>query len=189
MIRPATVDDIPQLSALAAATFPLACPPGSTRADQDEFVSHHLGEDSFARYLADPGRALFVAVSDTGALAGYTMLVFGEPTDPNVRAALAAASVGVDSRTAELSKCYAHPDHHGTGLAAELLTATLAHADAAGMTRTWLGVNQLNVRAQRFYAKHGFTSVGTKRFVVGSRTEDDYVLLRESASRGIHSAE
>jgi RimJ/RimL family protein N-acetyltransferase len=42
----------------------------------------------------------------------------------------------------------------------------------------WLGVNQLNERAQRFYAKSGFSKVGTKRFLVGDRYEDDYVFER-----------
>ena len=43
---------------------------------------------------------------------------------------------------------------------------------AAGV---WLGVNQENERAQKFYAKSGFEKVGTKRFLVGDRYEDDYV--------------
>ncbi|MEO6997186.1 MAG: GNAT family N-acetyltransferase, partial [Terracoccus sp.] len=42
----------------------------------------------------------------------------------------------------------------------------------------WLGVNQQNERAQRFYAKSGFTVVGTKRFLVGDRYEDDFVMER-----------
>jgi len=42
----------------------------------------------------------------------------------------------------------------------------------------WLGVNQLNARAQRFYAKHGFERVGVKRFLVGDRFEDDFVYER-----------
>jgi RimJ/RimL family protein N-acetyltransferase len=37
------------------------------------------------------------------------------------------------------------------------------------------------VRAQRFYAKSGFARVGTKRFLVGDRFEDDYVYERPLA--------
>ncbi|HEU4756005.1 MAG TPA: GNAT family N-acetyltransferase, partial [Agromyces sp.] len=33
-------------------------------------------------------------------------------------------------------------------------------------------------RAIRFYEKHGFAIVGTKRFLVGDRWEHDYVLER-----------
>ena len=42
----------------------------------------------------------------------------------------------------------------------------------------WLGVNQNNQRAQRFYAKHGFTVNGTKTFRLGTGIENDYVMVR-----------
>jgi ribosomal protein S18 acetylase RimI-like enzyme len=39
----------------------------------------------------------------------------------------------------------------------------------------WLGVNQQNVRANRFYEKQGFVLRGTRFFQVGDSTEADYV--------------
>jgi ribosomal protein S18 acetylase RimI-like enzyme len=39
----------------------------------------------------------------------------------------------------------------------------------------WLAVNQLNVRAAKFYEKSGFQRVGTKTMQVGSRLFADYV--------------
>ena len=42
----------------------------------------------------------------------------------------------------------------------------------------WLGVNQQNQRAQRFYAKHGFAINGTKTFRLGAGIENDYVMVR-----------
>jgi RimJ/RimL family protein N-acetyltransferase len=42
----------------------------------------------------------------------------------------------------------------------------------------WLGTNHGNRRAQRFYEKSGFERIGTKRFHVGERWEDDYVFER-----------
>jgi diamine N-acetyltransferase len=38
-----------------------------------------------------------------------------------------------------------------------------------------LGTNQRNERAHRFYEKSGFERIGTKRFKVGDRWEDDYI--------------
>ena len=43
----------------------------------------------------------------------------------------------------------------------------------------WLGVNQENARAQRFYGRHGFAVVGAKRFRVGDRDESDFVMELE----------
>lgn len=159
------------LARLAALTFPLACPPHTTDEAKAAHIARHLGEGSFARYLADPTRALLVAESDTGLL-GYTMLVEGEPDDPDVAAAVTTRP------TVELSKVYVHPDHHGAGIAAALVAATLEEAAARGAASVWLGVNQENARANRFYDKSGFALVGTKRFEVGDRYEDDFVRER-----------
>lgn len=170
-VRKAERADAVALAELAAITFPLACPPHTTEAAMAAFIAAHLSPASFAAYLADPARTLFLAEED-GRLVGYTMLVTGEPADADV-----AASIGIRP-TAELSKCYVHPDAHGAGIAAALMDASLDHARTAGAAGVWLGVNQLNARAQRFYGKHGFDRVGVKRFLVGDRYEDDYVYER-----------
>jgi len=170
-VRTATTDDVDALAALAAVTFPLACPPGSTAADQQEFIAAVLSPERFAGYVVDPARAVLVADED-GTLTGYTMLVEGEPADDDVRAALTVRP------TIELSKCYVHPDHHGAGIAHALMTASLDEGRARGAVGMWLGVNQLNGRARAFYERSGFAVVGTKHFTVGSRVEDDYVLER-----------
>ncbi|WP_434969832.1 GNAT family N-acetyltransferase [Microbacterium sp. bgisy207] len=183
VIRRAAPADAAALHVLAAATFPLACPPESTPADQRAFIEAHLSEASFQTYLTDPHRVLLVDERDQ-QLVGYTMLVLGEPTDADVRAALDDDAA---RPAAELSKCYALPATHGTGVAAGLLEETVAEARRRGAGRVWLGVNQQNARAQRFYAKHGFSVVGEKRFRVGRRLESDYVLVRDVP--GIHSQE
>ncbi|GHS89130.1 N-acetyltransferase [Actinomycetota bacterium] len=171
LIRPAVPTDADALAAVAAVTFPLACPPGSTPADQAEFIAAHLSRARFAEYLADPARDLLVA-EDGGGIVGYTMLVTGEPTDADVRAALTLRP------TVELSKCYVLPGHHGQGVAAALMAASLDAARARTAAGVWLGVNAQNLRAQAFYRRSGFAVIGTKHFVVGSRLEDDLVLER-----------
>ena len=170
MIRPAVHADLGALAALAALTFPLACPPGSTAQDQQAFIDAALSPERFAEYLEDPHRTVLVA-EDRG-LVGYTMLVAGEPADGDVRAALHLRP------TIELSKCYVHPDHHGAGIANALMEASLEAARDRGAQGIWLGVNQQNARAQAFYVRSGFAVVGTKHFTVGTRVEDDYVLER-----------
>lgn len=170
-VRRADHADVEALAALAALTFPLACPPHTTDEAKAAFIAAHLSEASFTRYLDDSARVIFVAEVE-GALAGYTMLVTGEPTDADVAAAVTLRP------TVELSKCYVHPGAHGAGVASALMAESLAEATASGARGMWLGVNQLNARAQRFYGKHGFTRVGVKRFLVGERYEDDYVYER-----------
>ncbi|MCU1572167.1 MAG: acetyltransferase [Micrococcaceae bacterium] len=170
-IRPAVPDEAAALAELAAVTFPLACPPSTTTADIADFLRRSLSEDNFRAFLRDPRRVLLVAVEE-GRLVGYTLLVTTPPTDPDVTAALTTLP------TVELSKCYVHPDRHGAGLAARLMSASLARGAAEGAAAIWLGVNQENSRAIRFYEKSGFRKVGTKTFLLGSRTEHDFVMER-----------
>jgi ribosomal protein S18 acetylase RimI-like enzyme len=166
-VRPATPRDAAALAEVAAATFALACPPHVTAESIALFIRDVLSRERFEGYLADPARLLFLAESDRPV--GYAMVVLGEPADDDVRAALRYRP------TAELSKIYVLPEGHGSGVSQSLMTASVEGARAAGAAGVWLGVNQQNERAQRFYTKSGFTKVGTKRFLVGERYEDDYV--------------
>ncbi len=165
-------EELTELADVAARTFPLACPPGSSAADIAAFIESQLSAERFAAYVADPDRAVLVARTDDGPILGYTMLIRGVPDDPDVQRAV------TDRPAVELSKMYVLPEAHGTGVAAALMTAAVEHADRLGARSVWLGVNQLNQRAQRHYAKHGFAITGTKTFMLGARLENDYVMVR-----------
>ncbi|GAA4532983.1 N-acetyltransferase [Mycobacterium paraffinicum] len=120
------------------------------------FVEANLSPGRFAEYLADPQRAVLTAADDD-RIVGYAMLIR-------------------DGDAAELSKIYVAPEHHGSGVATALMDLALATAREWGVRRVWLGVNQANQRAQRFYAKSGFTVSGTRTFQVGAGRENDFVM-------------
>lgn len=163
--------DAEQLADVAAVTFPLACPPGSSRESIQAFVDDVLSHERFGDYLSDPHRTI-LAAREEDSIVGYAMLIHGDPVDPTIAAALTR------SPTMELSKMYVMPGHHGSGVSAELMRAALGCAVDAGCAGMWLGVNQENERARRFYAKHEFVVVGTKTFTVGAEVHDDYVMER-----------
>lgn len=170
-IRKATADDAGRLAALAAVTFPLACPPSASPEDIAAHLANTLSEGHFQGYLADPDVTVLV-IDDDGSLRGYSLLVNRPARDPDVVAALKLVP------SVELSKCYVHPEHHGLGAAAELMHASLQAAAAAGGAGVWLGVNSQNARAIRFYEKSGFRKVGSKSFRLGTTVEHDFVLER-----------
>ena len=163
--------DAGELARVAAATFALACPPAADPDDVTACIAENLSAQRFADYLTDPDRHLLAARADDRII-GYSMLIRGLGQDPDV-----ACSVGL-SPAVELSKMYVLPDHHGSGAAAALMRAGLRWAAQQGAAAVWLGVNQGNRRAQRFYAKHGFEIAGTRRFRLGTRLEEDFVMVR-----------
>lgn len=163
--------DLSELAEVAARTFPLACPPAVTTDNVAAFIEENLSESRFRDYLVDPERVVLVARTG-GSITGYAMLIHGVPDDPDVQRA-------VEPRPAiEVSKIYVLPEHHGSGVATALMHAALQEAEEAGAAVVWLGVNQQNQRAQRFYAKHGFAVSGTKTFRLGAAVENDYVMVR-----------
>ena len=173
IVRSAASEDAALLHVLAADTFGLACPAGTAQADIDDFIARHLSAERFVDYLADAARVLLIALAD-GVPAGYTMLVFGDPIDAEPQDPDVAAAV-LTRPTAELSKVYVRPEYHGRGIAARLMAASVNAARDRAVASVWLGVNQHNARANRFYEKSGFARVGTKRFRLGGRWEDDFV--------------
>ncbi|WP_245862811.1 GNAT family N-acetyltransferase [Georgenia soli] len=184
-VRPGRPDDAGALAELAAVTFPLACPPHLDEDDVAQFVATHLGPEHFAAYLADEERYRVVVAEGPDAPVGYTLLVLpltsDEPPSADDVAALVTARPA-----AELSKCYVLPDLQGSGLAGALLTATLRTAaahrvDGEPVAAVWLGTNRANRRAQRSYARHGFVTLGTRRFRVGESLEEDLVMAVELA--------
>jgi ribosomal protein S18 acetylase RimI-like enzyme len=163
--------DLPELAAIAARTFPLACPPSVTPQNITAFIEENLSEARFRDYLADPERAV-LAARDYGRMVGYLMLICGVPDDEDVQCS-------VRLRPAlELSKMYVLPDSHGAGVSAALMVAALTRAVELDARCVWLGVNQHNQRAQRFYTKHGFNVNGTRTFRLGTHFENDYVMVR-----------
>lgn len=170
-VTAATLAELPELAAVAAATFPLACPPTVTPENVAAFIDENLTQAHFAGYLSDPGRLVLVARRD-GRMTGYAMLVRGVPDDEQVQRAVTVRPA------VEISKMYVLPDNHGGGVSAALMTEALRRAPGLDARSVWLGVNQNNQRAQRFYAKHGFTVTGTKTFRLGTRIENDYVMVR-----------
>jgi ribosomal protein S18 acetylase RimI-like enzyme len=163
--------ELPELAALAAETFPLACPPSVSAENVAAFIDENLSEARFADYLADPGRLLLTARAD-GRMIGYAMLIRGVPDDDDVARAV------VLRPAIEISKMYVLPDRHGAGVSAALMTEAVKRAEGFAAKCVWLGVNQRNQRAQRFYSKHGFSINGTKTFRLGTRIENDYVMVR-----------
>lgn len=77
----------------------------------------------------------------------------------------------------ELHHLYALKRVHGSGAAGRLMDWAVAHARAAGFKRLVLSVYIDNHRAQRFYARYGFSEIGKNPYRVGDRIDDDRVWM------------
>jgi ribosomal protein S18 acetylase RimI-like enzyme len=162
--RRATTADADAIARLAARTFPLACPPHTP---PSAITAHIANELNAARFMEYMRTSEFYVVDGENGIAGYTMLAFdGPPLD-------------VDwERPLEVKRIYVDAAAHGSGIAGALMGHAVDRARRGGHDWIWLGTNEENARALRFYDKYGFRVVGRRTFSVADSVECDYVLAR-----------
>lgn len=166
ILRRAVPGDARRLALLGAATFLAAFAhdhPG------DALVEHCDTEhapDRYRAWLDDSDYALWIAETELKAPIGYAVLC---PPKLDMETAHGAL---------ELKRIYTLAGWQGTGLGPKLLAAVMDEARARGARDLYLCVFKTNVRARRFYEKHGFTKVGEQYFPVGDIPFTDWVLKK-----------
>lgn len=184
VVRRADAQEAAEVAWLAATTFPLACPPGTSVDEMARHIATYLTPAAFLGWSSSPAHALLVAARGD-ELFGYALLHLGAP-DGADEARVVAAATGSAGPSVELSKIYAHPLALGTGTSSELMRGAIAAASDLSVAHghpsslpVWLGTNSRNERAQAFYRKHGFVVVGARTYDVGGQVHDDVVMLRQ----------
>jgi len=131
---------------------------GWTDADRDDVISLIVGiqqgEFGLSITAADQpdladvdgfyraGGGEFWVARDDGRVVGTIALVVFQPCHAAIR------------------KMFVAPSHRGAvGLATTLMTNLLRSAPTHGIEQIWLGTTSVMTTAQRFYARHNFTSV------------------------------
>ncbi len=118
--------------------------------------------------LAKPTTKAWIAtVEPDAAPVGFVLL-----TEPDL------PIEGLTEADIELKRIYLFTRFHGNGNGQRLMDQAIAGARALGKKRLLLGVYSENHRALAFYAKNGFTQVGTRQFQLGEIVHDDFVLAR-----------
>lgn len=160
-IRPAGPDDADALSVVGAATFLEAyCGVLDGNAIVVHCVNQH-SPDTYRRYLANGAKAWLVEIEPGGAPVGYAL-----SCKPELELA--------EENDLELKRIYLLAQFQGSPMSAALLRSVVS--SASGHCRLLLGVKEDNLRALAFYRKHGFETVGSRRFNVGGKMYDDFVL-------------
>ena len=165
-IRKAEAGDAPALTEFGARTFYESFAADNTAEDMSKHLASSWQPDLQRREILDP--ALDTLLAEVGgALAGFAMVREGK-TPPGVTMV----------KPVELWRFYVDKAWQGRGLARALMTAVEDSARARGGRELWLGVWERNARAQAFYRKCGFETVGSQIFVVGTDPQTDLVMLR-----------
>jgi GNAT superfamily N-acetyltransferase len=138
-VRRATAADGEAIGIVHAASWEAAYAPFF----DTEFAAGQISSrlDRWHGRVADPAGLVLVAEVDGRALA----FSWSMPTSEG---------------EAELYSFYGHPDGWGTGVAAALMTETLAALRAQGINRVHLWTLRDTPQSRRFYSKSGFVETG-----------------------------
>ena len=173
-IRAAGPDDCAAVALVAQATFLETYATLVPVADLIAFCARQHTEAAYRGFLAEGGHLWLAEEAQTGAPLGYALV-----TEPALGAMPEDGSaVSIEPGDIELRRIYVLSRCQGLGLAGALMDQAGQAARALGRTRLVLGVHRGNARALAFYARCGFTQVGTRRFVVATAGYDDFILAR-----------
>lgn len=169
-IRRATPADAATLAELGAATFIETFGHLYTPEDLQAFLDESHTVAAYAKVLADPGYALWLAEVDGRAI-GYAQAG---------RCGLPHAEVRPED--GELKRLYVRADAQNSGSGRALMDAAMAWLLADGPRQLWLSVWSENFGAQRFYARYGFAFAGEYAFIVGTQRDREFMYRRLAQS-------
>jgi GNAT superfamily N-acetyltransferase len=165
-IRRGTNGDAGLLSELGARTFTETFAADNSPEDLAAYLATSFNLAHQSAELEDPGSTFLIAEVD-GRAAGYAMLREGEPEK------------GVEgANPIELVRLYVSRDWLGRGIGEQLMRACIEEARHTGHETLWLGVWERNARAQAFYRKWNFRTVGEHMFQLGSDLQRDILMER-----------
>ena len=165
-IRRGTLEDAGLLSELGARTFSETFAADNTPEDLAAYLATSFNIEQQIVELEDPASTFLIGEVD-GRAAGYAMLHDGEPEK------------GVEgANPIELVRLYVSRDWLGRGIGEQLMRACIDEARQAGHETIWLGVWERNGRAQAFYRKWNFRTVGEHVFRLGSDLQRDLLMER-----------
>ncbi|NMP17720.1 GNAT family N-acetyltransferase [Thalassotalea sp. Y01] len=144
------------LANIVKSTFHLACPEDSDPALQSMYISKHLSESDFLKFINSDDCIVLVATKDT------------------VVAGLAVIETECQE-IAMLSKLYILPQFHGQGLAPKLVDEAINQSKTKGFKQLNLSVFSENLKAKAFYEKYGFKHVGECDFHMESEIHKDHL--------------
>lgn len=168
-LRDAQPNDANCLAVLAAQVWLHTYATRGVSHEIAQYVLSELSVEKFSALLDDPDTRVVVAHGGEN-LVGFACIRLGAtcPSDP--------------CATVELLTLYVQEPFTGQEVGRSLLTAAEGKAREHASGPLWLTVNAQNARAIAFYARQGYTKVGTTFFALGEGRHENHVLVGKKTS-------
>ncbi len=163
-IEPAGLKDASLIHVLGAVTFYEAYCAQDEPPDLANYIVAAFNPEQIKSELADANSTFFIAFLD-GKAVGYAKLRENKKVD-----------CVKTQNTIELQRIYILRQVYGCGIGEQLLRHCLDEAARKTRDTLWLSVWEENLRARKFYAKHGFEFVGRMSFPYASQVGTNLIM-------------
>ncbi len=151
------------LAELGSSTFYETFAHENTAEDMRNYIDKTYSKDKVLENIRNPQIRYFVAYGENADL-GYIKLIH----DVSV--------AGLSGKVMELEKIYVRKEALGSKTGGALMEQAISYARENGYQHLFLGVWQDNHRAIHFYEKYGFKTFNTRKFTLGKKICDDYLM-------------
>ena len=166
-IRRALSADAADLARLSETTFTETFGHLYPPEDLATYISGVCTEAHWRQLMADPAVAAWIVGIAGAPPAGFILV---GPCKLPVK--------NLESEAGEIRQLYVLASHQNARLGAKLMDSALTWLAEQRRSPIYIGVWSENFRAQRFYARYGFSKVGEYGFPVGKTVDHEFILKR-----------
>jgi ribosomal protein S18 acetylase RimI-like enzyme len=167
-IRRCTVDDAATMASLAARLFTETYGPTHPEPELSRYLARSFSVEGTREAIADDGVTMLIVEDPKGSAIAYAYL--RSNADP---------PAGVDGdRALEIVRFYVDGVTQGRGVGAALMDKCFDDAKNRGADVIWLQVWKEAPWAVGFYARMGFSVVGSAPFYFGDQVGDDHIMAK-----------
>jgi diamine N-acetyltransferase len=167
VIRTPERDEAAAVASLGRETFTESFGHLYSEADLALFIEHVYTQRAVAAEMANPSLRYQIAEAE-GQMLGMCKVGIGVTLDYDPG----------DRKIVELKQLYLRGSSHGSGAGQALMDWALQQARIEGADEMILSVYSDNPRAQRFYARNGFSKIADTFFMVGNQRDHEYLYMR-----------
>ena len=167
-IRRCTVNDAATMASLAARLFTETYGPTHPEPELSRYLARSFSIEGIREAIADDGVTMLIVEDPKGSTIAYAYL--RSSADP---------PSGVDGvRAFEIVRFYVDGAAQGRGVGAALMDKCFDDAKGRGADVVWLQVWKEAPWAVGFYARMGFSVVGSAPFYFGDQVGDDHIMAK-----------
>jgi ribosomal protein S18 acetylase RimI-like enzyme len=156
------------MASLGARLFAETYGPTHPEPELSRYLGREFSVSAMRDAIANDDVTMFIAASADGNAIGYAYLRMSPEPPASVRG----------DRSFEIVRFYVDGASQGRGIGAALMEACVDEANRRGADVMWLQVWKEAPWAVGFYARMGFSVVGSAPFYFGDQVGDDHIMAK-----------